>query len=444
MKRIAFIVFVTVLLFSNHSVQATFLGNENPLITVEYPKDETTFYFHQNVSVGGYITADDGIIKLGYSLEWEHGFYQEINSINASIFYEFEFVVMIHNGWNNLTIHAITAEGHWGNVSLILFFQPNERILYVDDDGDADFTRIQDAVDYARDGDTVFVYNGSYDDYFPENLACTRIDKNIKLVGENKQNTILIGDGFQRVILINAANVSVSGFTIRHGKEKKGNDWILGIDIHYYRADHINIFDNIITNSSYGIRTHQSSANIYIHDNLIAGNYRGIECQFDKKPIHIYNNTIMNNEYGLFTYDSQIDLTSNMFTNNKIAISDVHSSSNYVIFQNMISENEIGIRLDTSITTVKHNNLVNNEKQVDVSMNFLLILFPSYLKYRQDWISNYWGEWQSDTPRPIRGKANIYILILRIHPKLTTEIKIGFLPYLEYDSQPAQEPYIIQ
>ncbi|MFE3846275.1 hypothetical protein ACFL1L_05415, partial [Thermoplasmatota archaeon] len=34
-------------------------------------------------------------------------------------------------------------------------------IIYVDDDGDADYTRIQDAIDNASDGYTIFVYNGT-------------------------------------------------------------------------------------------------------------------------------------------------------------------------------------------------------------------------------------------------------------------------------------------
>ncbi|MCK5301328.1 MAG: hypothetical protein KAJ21_05435, partial [Thermoplasmatales archaeon] len=38
----------------------------------------------------------------------------------------------------------------------------SNNIIYVDDDGGADYIRIQDAIDNASDGDTVFVYNGIY------------------------------------------------------------------------------------------------------------------------------------------------------------------------------------------------------------------------------------------------------------------------------------------
>ena len=36
------------------------------------------------------------------------------------------------------------------------------KTIYVDDDGGADYTKIQDAIDNASDGDTIFVYEGLY------------------------------------------------------------------------------------------------------------------------------------------------------------------------------------------------------------------------------------------------------------------------------------------
>jgi parallel beta-helix repeat protein len=159
--------------------------------------------------------------------------------------------------------------------------------------------------------------------------------------------------------------------------------------------------------------------------------------------VNIYNNTITDNEYGIFSHNSQIYLTNNLISNNKIGVYDGSSSSNYSIQQNEIRNNEVGIKLDTSITNIKHNNLINNDKQVEVSMDFLLILFPLYWYYRNDWINNYWDDWTTGNPMRIKGRANLYILILKIHPKLTTELKIGFLPYFEYDKNPATEPYDI-
>ncbi|MFE3845623.1 nitrous oxide reductase family maturation protein NosD [Thermoplasmatota archaeon] len=416
---------------------------ESPIVSIEYPEDNTTFYISQNISINGYAFDDIGIVEFGYTIIWNTGYFTEINPINSTTYYEFDLPVMIYKGQNEITVHAIDNEGNWGNMTITIYFQNDNRILYVDDDGDADFTRIQDAVNNARDGDTVFVYNGTYNDYFSENNACVRIDKNIRLIGENKYNTIINGNGVHRVIIIWSEVTSISGFTIQHGKDKKDRDWILGIDIQYHESDDIKIFDNIITNNSYGIFTHQSSSNIHIYNNIIIRNCYGIFCEFDYSQLNIYNNTIKDNEYGIFSHNSKIYITNNLISNNTIGISDGGSSSNYSIFQNEISNNKIGIRLDTSITTIKHNNLINNDKQVEVTMDFLMIAFSTYLIYRQDWISNYWDDWTTENPRPIKGRANIYILILRIHPKLTTPIKIAILPYFEYDENPAQDPYDI-
>jgi len=53
------------------------------------------------------------------------------------------------------------------------------KTIYVDDDGGADYTRIQDAIDNATEGDTVYVFNGTY----YENIV---VNKTINLIGEDR------------------------------------------------------------------------------------------------------------------------------------------------------------------------------------------------------------------------------------------------------------------
>ena len=67
--------------------------------------------------------------------------------------------------------------------------------LYVGGNGPGNYTRIQDAVDHASDGGTVFVYSGIYSDFSLDYLACVYIDKRINLVGEDKNTTIINGTG---------------------------------------------------------------------------------------------------------------------------------------------------------------------------------------------------------------------------------------------------------
>jgi parallel beta-helix repeat protein len=81
--------------------------------------------------------------------------------------------------------------------------------LYVGGSGPGNYTRIQDAIDNASDGDTVFVYDDS-SPYF-ENLIITH---SIALLGEHRESTIIYGGNITRAIIIDAENVTISGFSV--------------------------------------------------------------------------------------------------------------------------------------------------------------------------------------------------------------------------------------
>jgi len=80
----------------------------------------------------------------------------------------------------------------------------------VDDDGPADFTSVQDAINAASDGDTIQVRAGTY----YENLV---VNKTVSLVGENRSTTIIYGDGTRAVILATGNCFVVRDFTIQNG-----------------------------------------------------------------------------------------------------------------------------------------------------------------------------------------------------------------------------------
>ncbi|HEB37545.1 MAG TPA: hypothetical protein ENI14_02660, partial [Thermoplasmatales archaeon] len=82
--------------------------------------------------------------------------------------------------------------------------------LYVGGSGPNNYTRIQDAIDDANDGDTIFVYNGTY---YEHHII---IDKKIYLLGENKNSTIINVVGKHQGVQIFCDDVIVKGFTIRN------------------------------------------------------------------------------------------------------------------------------------------------------------------------------------------------------------------------------------
>src|SRR5512136_81954 len=81
---------------------------------------------------------------------------------------------------------------------------------YVGGIGPGNYSRIQDAVDHASDGDSVFVFTGTY----YENIL---IQKAINLLGENVDTTTIIDNfsGNESVIAIQHSNVLIKGFTIK-------------------------------------------------------------------------------------------------------------------------------------------------------------------------------------------------------------------------------------
>ena len=135
-------------------------------------------------------------------------------------------------------------------------------IIYIDDDGGSDYTTIQEGIDAAKSGDTVFVYNGTY----YENII---IKKSIKLTGEDKKTTIIDGysNEFNLIIRISADNVNISGFTIKNSKQNYYSSGII-VNNSYFNI----ILNNTITNCKVGILLWNNSENNTIYHNNFVNN----------------------------------------------------------------------------------------------------------------------------------------------------------------------------
>jgi hypothetical protein len=85
--------------------------------------------------------------------------------------------------------------------------------LYVDDSGGQEYSKIQDAIDNASDGYTIFVYSGIY----YEHVYINMIDSLI-LTGENRDTTIIDGSGDGIIINTDSSiGAIIKDFTIRNG-----------------------------------------------------------------------------------------------------------------------------------------------------------------------------------------------------------------------------------
>jgi parallel beta-helix repeat protein len=212
----------------------------------------------------------------------------------------------------------------------------------VDDSGGAHFTKIQDAIDVAHWGDTVYVYNGTYNEHII-------IDQSIDIIGENNETTVIEGTYFNDVVTIIGDNVNLIGFKIMGNN----NDGIILNDV-----KNCIISNNIITNNDNGISLISSNGNEIIN-NIISNHWIGIYLSNSD------GNTISGNDVSSGDSDGIIFISSNLNTisGNTLSL----NLYNHVILKNsnnnVISDNSMlgfgyGINLYNSIVNTISSNIM--------------------------------------------------------------------------------------
>jgi parallel beta-helix repeat protein len=237
-------------------------------------------------------------------------------------------------------------------------------IWYVDDvaggggpgDPPEDFTSIQDAINASSDGDTVFVYNGTY----YENVG---VGKTINLTGENRDATIIDGGGKGDVVSLGGIMVNISGFTIRNSGNKTDLyiDYDAGIDMAGYNCKVFN--NNIYSYNNMGILLGWSWNTIT--DNNISQNPRGGihmgPILFISHNNTISNNTFFNNSGGVNGEECPKNIVKdNVFLNNDYHDISLVYSRDWVLDGNTIKgySNASGIFLHDSVNNTIRNNTV--------------------------------------------------------------------------------------
>ncbi|MCK4614292.1 MAG: PPXXXP-CTERM sorting domain-containing NosD-like protein, partial [Thermoplasmata archaeon] len=129
---------------------------------------------------------------------------------------------------------------------LLAIEEAEAKTITVDDDGGANYTKIQDAIDAAEDGDTIRVYEGTYS----ENVV---VNKTVSLIGNGSANTTIDGGGNGNVVQITRDWVNMSGFNVTGS----GNDWNnIGINI---KSNNNKISNNNCFNNRIGIHASRSN-----------------------------------------------------------------------------------------------------------------------------------------------------------------------------------------
>ena len=185
-------------------------------------------------------------------------------------------------------------------------------VLYVGGSGPDNYTHIQDALDDASSGDTVYVFNGTYYEHVVMN-------KSINLIGENKDNTVVDGSGSGTVITITVNHTNMSEFTLQNGGSGSSDAGLKIDNCHYCNISNINCSNN----GNYGIYLVNSEPTI--HNAVVYNNSAtGINISYNTLGYNTYtsllnNLTVCNNTgYGIEMYIHYVGLTGFLYSYHNI------------------------------------------------------------------------------------------------------------------------------
>ena len=252
-----------------------------------------------------------------------------------------------------------------------------------------DFPTIQEAINAADEGDTIFVKRGSY----VENPV---VNKSVSLVGEDRDATVIdVTAGLK----VESDNVTITGLTIFDGWQ--------GITV---SANNSKISGNKITNCQYGIVLLHSQ-NGTITENML----QSIELSAAIQLSYSNNNLLKNNYVDSCTEGIQLRegssnniVEENIVTNcDNVAIRLMGSGvgrvwygpNNNTITQNSISNSGCGTTVyGANGNIISNNNYINNTVQFSANEDYYLVWGGSRSINTVD--RNYWSDYNgTDTNR---------------------------------------------
>lgn len=244
----------------------------------------------------------------------------------------------------------------------------NPRTIIVPDD----YSSIQQAINAATPGDTIFVRSGTYHESLTINKPFIRI------IGDGSDKTVISIDQNTHVIHIKADNVLIKGFKIINtlgSLQPIGKGWPSGIYID--ESKNCIISKNNITHNAYNVWV-DNSVNNTIVENFISWSLSGILLQSSSKNYIIKNKITYRNSPGIYL---------------------TPSSSNNFIAENYIANNPRGILIDYSTNNkLRENVLVNN------TYNIFLGVLGAPLKEISDLINDI------DSSNTINGRSIYYLI----------------------------------
>jgi nitrous oxidase accessory protein NosD len=342
----------------------------------------------------------------------------------------------------------LTSQGNW---------------LYVGGTGPGNYTKIQDAIDNASTGDTIYVYHGTYHE------ALIIDTWSLTIIGENRDTTIIETNTSEDTIIIKNSDISIRGFTIigeDSGIYVRGESFTITISdnniMQCYRGVEFqydwNNFQIILENNNFylnhcGIYLFCDLWPITIRNNLFDENFNGMEVGgtflfienntfknsqgsgvsiYGKQSI-IEKNIFQGNNKGLSGGGEEHTITGNMFLDNQVGLT--LGGSQHQITSNLFKNSSLGVRITGVATTVSQNNFIQNEKDAWFA--------EENRSHGNTWDNNYWTDSFHLLGRTlIFGKIHTHIKkFLQFNPYETTYF---WMPWINVDSKPAKDPFPIR
>ncbi|UCB58871.1 MAG: hypothetical protein JSV67_00825, partial [Thermoplasmatales archaeon] len=323
------------------------------------------------------------------------------------------------------------------------------KTIYVDDDASEDWydethvRTIQEGIDIASDGDTIFIHNGIY-----QPSTNIYVYKELIITGESKEGVIVEHEIGSEELSIRAKNVKVSTITFRN-----------------FRITNQLQYDNvIITNNVFIIDNEEKHWNpevIFIagKNNEISNNVMTFTGTYDgsKNPgtgifLQCYESKAINNVItGVGSGTTALHILDWSYW-----VDDLVKGKN-IIEGNTFTDNGCGIHLTPTLrpgynSRIIHNNFINNKDNARfiVSLPSVIDIIKNNIKrilYYLDtsdnvlstfnelsyWDENYWDDYDGDGPMIIQGSLQSAGIVNQFFHYV--------IPWISFDLHPLTEPF---
>src|SRR2546422_3475925 len=303
-----------------------------------YPREQDTFYAasynrtlgYRGDVVGDWTSNDTAVCE-------PKGFYQG-TAHGSSV-----QILLKAAGVCAITVTATTVSGVKTNATGPLTVLPRS-VITVDGSGGADFLTVQEGVDAAGAGYTIFVYDGIY----PEHVV---VPKELEIVGETRDGVKIDGGGTGTTLFVGADRVVVHTLTVQGG----------AFGVFQDRTNNTRLYDTTIRDYGTGLYNNRT-LNAWVAHNLITRGAIGVVAYKAYDDAIRWNEISFNTVYGAKGYNARLRncFNWNWLHDNKIGYfyDPTTDLPPYEFDGNVLAGNEIGVRVEDSSAMVVTNNQV--------------------------------------------------------------------------------------